>query len=500
MRRTTIVAFLLASTLFLVQFATVQADEGWATWYGPGFHGQPMANGQIFDQNDPTTTAANNWPFGTWLRVTNPANGKSVEVQVRDRGAFRHALDLSKAAFAALADPNLMWLRVEYEVIPGPGQRAPGSTPSPVPTATSTPVPTATPRPAATATPPPPPPTTAATPPPPAPSGVQSPVPDKHTVAPGETLFSIARRYGLSTLALAQLNGIVNPEVIRVGQVLVLKAGIAPAPAATPPPATATPAPTATPPPPPPADASSHKISIGETLFSIARQYGLPVASIVQTNNISNPDLIWPDQVVSLPNRSSVAGSPPPPAPTPVAASTPRPTPAPAVAVTHRVAVGETISDIAAKYRVSVTDIAAANNLTNPDLVVIDQVLKLPSGAASAAAPAVASVPTPMPARQHEVGVGDTLWDIAVKYGLTVAKLQEANKLSADQPIIIGQILIIPGSAPAAPSFREYVVLEGDFLAGIAAQFGVSIDAMLAANELSDPGLLFVGQVLRIPS
>src|SRR5262245_53154865 len=82
------------------------ADEGYASQYGPGFHGNRMANGQLFDQNDLATTANNEYPMGTWLRVTNPANGRSLVVQVRDRGGFGGGVDLSRAAYFALDPPN----------------------------------------------------------------------------------------------------------------------------------------------------------------------------------------------------------------------------------------------------------------------------------------------------------------------------------------------------------------------------------------------------------
>jgi len=55
------------------------ADEGIATWYGQPYQGRRMANGQVYDMNDPTTTASNRFPLGTWVRVTNPANGHSIE-------------------------------------------------------------------------------------------------------------------------------------------------------------------------------------------------------------------------------------------------------------------------------------------------------------------------------------------------------------------------------------------------------------------------------------
>src|SRR5688572_31150805 len=100
-------ASLIGLSLALASVGLAAAERGYTTWYGPGFHGNVTANGDRFDENNPTTTAAAyRYPFGTWLKVTNPANGKSVTVRVNDRGAFSHALDLSKAAFFALEPPN----------------------------------------------------------------------------------------------------------------------------------------------------------------------------------------------------------------------------------------------------------------------------------------------------------------------------------------------------------------------------------------------------------
>lgn len=94
-------------------------QTGLATWYGPGFHGNGMANGQIFNMYDPTTTASNTFPMGTWLRVTNQYNGASVVVQVRDRGGFGGAvvLDLSMAAFASIASLDSGVIPVSVEVM-----------------------------------------------------------------------------------------------------------------------------------------------------------------------------------------------------------------------------------------------------------------------------------------------------------------------------------------------------------------------------------------------
>jgi len=81
---------------------------GLATWYGGADGYGPedrMADGSYFDPNDPTIAAANGWPLGTRLRVCYLE--RCIEVQVRDRGAFSHALDLSYAAFGQLAPPSV---------------------------------------------------------------------------------------------------------------------------------------------------------------------------------------------------------------------------------------------------------------------------------------------------------------------------------------------------------------------------------------------------------
>ncbi|MER3478646.1 MAG: septal ring lytic transglycosylase RlpA family protein, partial [Leptolyngbya sp. ERB_1_2] len=70
---------------------------GMASWYGPYFHGRQTANGEIFDQ-DELTAAHPTLPLGTFLKVTNRLNGKSIVVRVNDRGPYfdNRVLDLSR--------------------------------------------------------------------------------------------------------------------------------------------------------------------------------------------------------------------------------------------------------------------------------------------------------------------------------------------------------------------------------------------------------------------
>ncbi len=61
--------------------------EGRASWYGPGFHGKKMANGEVYDQNK-ISVAHRLFPLGLKVRITNLINGKSIEALVLDRGPY----------------------------------------------------------------------------------------------------------------------------------------------------------------------------------------------------------------------------------------------------------------------------------------------------------------------------------------------------------------------------------------------------------------------------
>ncbi len=109
--------------------------SGVATWYGPGFVGKPMANGQIYNPNDATTTASNAYPLGSRLKVTARSTSKSIDVWVRDTGKFAYpdVVDLSPAAFTSLGIPTstgVMSVTVVLADPPGPGSTSNTQAPS----------------------------------------------------------------------------------------------------------------------------------------------------------------------------------------------------------------------------------------------------------------------------------------------------------------------------------------------------------------------------------
>jgi rare lipoprotein A len=78
-------------------------ETGLASWYGPRFHGKRTASGEVFNQGD-FTAAHRTLPWGTKVKVTNIANGKSVAVRINDRGPFGKGriIDVSRAAARVL--------------------------------------------------------------------------------------------------------------------------------------------------------------------------------------------------------------------------------------------------------------------------------------------------------------------------------------------------------------------------------------------------------------
>ena len=142
-------------------------------------------------------------------------------------------------------------------------QRPPTFTPAPIwPTAAPPNYPTAVPYPTAA------PPTTVGS----------------YTVQRGDTLSGIAARYNTTTATLAQMNNIVNPNLIYAGQVLQVPTASAPVP-----------------PSQPPAQTLVHHVQIGDNLSRISLRYGVPVQAIINANGISNPNLIFVGQRLVIP-------------------------------------------------------------------------------------------------------------------------------------------------------------------------------------------------------
>jgi N-acetylmuramoyl-L-alanine amidase len=157
------------------------------------------------------------------------------------------------------------------------------------------------------------------------------------------------------------------------------------------------------------------------------------------------------------------------------------------------VEAGDTLISIGQQFGVLWTDIAAMNGIPDPYVIEVGQVLNLPETAI-------------LRATQCIVEPGDTLSAIAAQFGVDLQRLIDANPGIGDPNLIhAGQVLELPAPvaevippAPAPAPVAQCVVEEGDTLGGIAIQFGVPLEQIIAANPGIDPDLIYPGQVLNL--
>lgn len=180
---------------------------------------------------------------------------------------------------------------------------------------------------------------------------------------------------------------------------------------------------------------------------------------------------------------------------------TPVPTPAPDPVIqsvsTYTVKSGDCLSKIGAKFGVNWRDIANVNGINSPYIIYVGQVLKIPGGQAnSSVAPANNDNST-----TYTVKSGDTLSGIAAKYGTTYQKIAADNGISNPNIIHPGQVLKIntaTNTNTVQNTTKTYTVKSGDTLSGIAAKYGTTFQELAKKNGISNPNLIYPGQVLKI--
>lgn len=174
----------------------------------------------------------------------------------------------------------------------------------------------------------------------------------------------------------------------------------------------------------------------------------------------------------------------------------------------YTVQPGNTLGSIAAQFHTTVATLVSLNHLANPNLIQVGEVITLGGNTSNQGSSTAASPSFTTSYGSYTVQPGNTLSGIAAQYHTTVANLVAMNHLSNPNALQVGQVLQVGGApsqaASTAPATHQsstsYTVQPGNTLGQIASQFGLSWQTLAAANHLSNPNALQVGEVLSIPA
>ncbi|WP_227429560.1 LysM peptidoglycan-binding domain-containing protein [Psychrobacter sp. I-STPA6b] len=327
-----------------------------------------------------------------------------------------------------------------------------------------------------------------------------------YKVRPGDNLTVLAGQYGISVSTLAGMNGLSSSAGLYTGQVLTVPAG------------TRTSAPTSS----GSASAAStskytgpvstYRVKSGDTLIGIANDLGVSREDIASLNSFgANAQLLRGSNIKVPASRETVDLN------------------LNNQSVSYKVASGDTLIGVARRFNVSVSDLAAANNLSTNAQLILGRTITIPAkgqvssasqdgGRASSATTSRDTAQLLSNTTNYKVKSGDTLIGLANQYGVSVSDLAKTNDLATNAQLQIGQTLKVPEQARQSSSAssstssastsnsmntfkstEEYTVTAGDTLIGLARRYGVSATELASANGLSSSAMLQRGQRLKVP-
>lgn len=236
----------------------------------------------------------------------------------------------------------------------------------------------------------------------------------------------------------------------------------------------------------PASEETVHVVEQGETLNGIANRAGVSAGAIATANGLKAPFSVRIGQKLKIPREKAAS----------VARATSSET-------SHTVKAGETLGGIASRTGVSVSAIAAANDLAEPYVVRVGQTLAIPRGPASvktaarvipaAARPAPITGGDPASETLHVVAPGETLGGIAQRAEVPRVLIAEANGLAPPYVVKVGQKLHIPRT-------RRHTVAAGETGFAISYQYAVPWEQIAVANGLDPQAPLQAGRNLLIPT
>ena len=244
-----------------------------------------------------------------------------------------------------------------------------------------------------------------------------------YLVQPGDTLYSIARRSGMSLNSLLTLNGLSQSSVIYPGQSLTISP--TDSRVATNSSYTSNPLASGV------STSVTYTVQAGDTLYGIARRSGMSLNALLSLNGLSQSSVIHPGQTLSVSGSASQTTA------TPVSYQT---TSTSTGNGTYTVKAGDTLYRIAYNHGISLTTLLSINGLSETSTIIPGQQLVVSGSAKTTTTTSAKRVSYSTGASTHTVKAGDTLFRIAKNNGLTLTELKALNGLTSNN-IRVGQVL-----------------------------------------------------------
>ncbi|MCH7879584.1 MAG: LysM peptidoglycan-binding domain-containing protein [candidate division Zixibacteria bacterium] len=294
----------------------------------------------------------------------------------------------------------------------------------------------------------------------------------KHRIKRGQTISTIAARYGVSQYAIRDANNMGRRSRIYAGKTLIVPVPLDGANSR-----------------PPKNRKTSNGIYIvrrGDSVYEIARSFGISMSSLKNLNGIGSKGRIYVGRQLKIPGKtgrqSAALAKTKGPSKTFAKSSSDS---SPKSFVTHKVRRGENLTVIARRFGVSVSKLRKWNSLGSAAMIFPGQRLKVYA--------------TSGKSDTYTVRRGDSLWKIARRYGISLSKLKAWNDLSSRARISPGQTLYLTSNGRfGSRGYVWHTVRRGENLSLIAGRYNTSVRRLMRDNKIKNASRIRVGLRLKV--
>ena len=309
-----------------------------------------------------------------------------------------------------------------------------------------------------------------------------------YKVKAGDGLIALSRQFNVPTDTLASLNGMSTTSSLYVGQTLKVPASVDFSSASTSTSSSSNSQSSSS-----SVATTNYKVKSGETLIGIANDLGVSAADLAAVNsNFDAKARLQRGQTIKVPASKELVDRQ-----------------LNDKAVSYKVKSGDTLTGVAKRYNIGLSDLASANNLNTNSNLILGRTITIPANGSVASASsssqsssttssststASSSGKTLSNTESYKVKSGDGLIALARQFGVSVEDLAATNNIATNAQLQRGQTLKVPKATVS------YTVGSGDSLIGLARKYGVSTQELADMNDIAADTMLQRGQRLTVPN